>query len=156
MTTIKIYENEFEVPDKYAEGHVCTAIDAKALNRIVAENIANNRRKSVREALDSEAGLTKAVIDEFNKYAAEYELTEAAVGSSRSTMTPLEKEAKKIATALVNKHLRETGRKKADVDKDAYDEQVANVAASDKVQKAAKRRVKEMEEMADLELDEAA
>ena len=155
MTTIKIYDNEFEVPDTYAEGHTLSAIEAKVLNRVKAENIANNQRKFIKEAIDGE-GVNKAVIDNFNEYATGYIFSEAAAGSSRSTMTPLEKEAKKIATALVNKHLSSTGRKKADVDKDAYDEQVAAVAASDKVQKAAKRRVKEMEEMAELELDAAA
>lgn len=156
MTNIKIYENEFEVPDPYAEGHVLNPIEAKVLNRCFAENIANNQRKVIKEALDSEAGITKDVLKNFAEYANEYQFSEASAGAGRTTMTPLEKEAKKIATALVNKHLRDSGRKKADVDKDAYDEQVATVAGSDQVQKAARRRVKEMEEMAELELKTAA
>lgn len=151
MTTIKIYENEFEVPDPYAAGHSITEIEAKVLNRCFAENIANNQRKHIKEALDG-AGITPEVQKAFAEYAGAYQFTEAAAGSSRATMTPLEREAKRIATALVNKHLRATNRKKADVDKDDYDAQVAKVAASDKVQKAAKRRVKEDEEMDELEL----
>lgn len=151
-TTIRIYENDFQVPAPYAEGHPLSAVEAKVLNRVFAENIANNQRKAIKEALEAD-GITAAVRQDFDSYAAEYQFTEAAAGSGRATMTPLEKEAKKIATALVNKHLRDTDRKKADVDKDAYDARVAEVAASDKVQKAAKRRVKEMEEMAELELE---
>ena len=157
MTTIKIFDNEFDVPDIYAAGHSITDIEAKVLNRCRAENIANNQRKHIKTSMEENDGkVANGVVAEFNDYAASYIFTEAAAGSSRATMTPLEKEAKKIATALVNKHLKDTGRKKADVDKDQYDEQVATIAASDKVQKAAKRRVKELEEMAELELEAAA
>lgn len=153
MTKINIFNNEFEVPDLYAEGHVCTDLEAKQLNRCLAENVGNNQRKFIKEAIEKDGNVSSEVMATFNEYAAAYRFTEASVGSRRSTMTPVEKEAKKIATARVNKHLADTGRKKADVDRDKYDEQVALLAASEKVQKIARRRVKEMDELTELEVE---
>jgi len=151
--TISIYDNSFEVPQPYSEGHTLSAIEAGVLNQCFAENISNNQRKHVKAAMDEAEGAPtlEEVIAGFKEYASNYQFTEAGT-SSRIQLTPVEKEAKKIATALVNKHLRETDRKKADVDPDLYAAQVAKVAASDTVLKAAKRRVKEMEAFDDFEI----
>lgn len=151
QTTIRIYDNEFSVPAPYAEGHTLTAIEAKVLNRCLAENIANNMRKTVKDAIDA-GGVDADTVAAFNEYAAAYEFTEAAAGKSRSAMSPVEREAKKIATAKVNKHLRDTGRTKKDVKPEAYEAEVARVAASDGVLKMAKRRVKENEEDLGIEV----
>lgn len=154
--TINIYGHELEVPQPYAAGHVLTDIEAKVLNQTFAENIANNQRKFIKAAIDGGEGaptLEEAKAG-FVEYASQYEFTEAAAGTGRrSTMTPLEKEAKKIATALVNKYLKDNGKKKSDVDADAYAAQVAQLAEDEKVLKIAKRRVKENEELADLSVD---
>jgi hypothetical protein len=158
--TISIYGQEFEVQQPYNEGHAISAIEAKVLNQVRAENVANNQRKNIKAAIDGGEGAPS--MDEaraaFAEYEAGYEFTEAAAGGgSRATLTPLQKEAKKIATALVMKHLKDSGRKKSDVDAEAFAAQVAQLAEDDKVLKIAKRRVKENEELAELaEADEAA
>ena len=159
--TISIYGQELAVPQPYAAGHTLTEIEAKVLNQTFAENIANNQRKNIKAALDGGEGaptLAEAIAG-FNEYAASYAFTEAAAGGGgrKSTMTPLEKEARKIATALVMKHLKDSGRKKSDVDAEAFAAQVAQLAEDEKVLKIAKRRVKENEELAELAgEDEAA
>ena len=48
--TINIYDEEFTVSTPYAEGHVITAAEAKALNQVRAENIANNFRAKIKAA----------------------------------------------------------------------------------------------------------
>lgn len=146
--TIRIYDNEFEVPQPYSEGHTLSAIEAKVLNQCFAENIGNNQRAAIKKAID-EGTLDQARKD-FATYAEGYQFTEAAAGGSRQTMTPEEKEAKKIATALVMGELKKQGKTKKEVDKDAFDAEVARVAQIDKVIAAAKKRVKDANQLADL------
>ena len=149
---IRIYETEFSVPQPYAEGQSLSAIEAKVLNQCFAENIANNQRKFVKAAMDGgdDAPTMDEVVAGFAEYAAAYEFSEAAAGGSRSTKTPLEREAEKIAKQLVNKKLRDSKRTKKDVSDDDYAAAVAKLAEDDKVLKIAKRRVKENEELAAL------
>ena len=39
---IRIQQHDFTFPERYSEGHVCTAGEAAALNQVFAENIRNN------------------------------------------------------------------------------------------------------------------
>ena len=147
MVGTKDAKLEFEVPQPYAEGHVLTAIEAKQLNQIFAENICNNMRSKVQAHLAGEAeALNETDLRAaFAKYANEYVFTEASAGGSAATMTPEEKEAKRIATAYVIKHLADTKRKRKDVPKENFDAEVARVAQLPDVIKLAKKRVKEQE-----------
>ena len=60
--TISIYDIEFKVPQPYSEGHVLTAIEAKQLNQVFAENIANNQRAAIKKAIARE-GITVDQLD---------------------------------------------------------------------------------------------
>lgn len=149
---------EFTVPQPYEAGHSINAVEAKVLNQTFAENVCNNMRSKVQATINGEEGaLSRQELDAaFNKYATEYEFTEAAVGAGRSTMTPLEKESRKIATAIVNTLLQKEGRKRKDVDKEAYASEVARFAETDKVQKLATKNLKDMESIASAALEAVA
>ena len=156
--TIMIYENEFTVPQPYAEGHTLSAVEAKVLNQCFAENIANNQRKNIKAAIDGgeDAPTMEQAVAAFNEYAKGYEFTEAAAGGSRTTMTPVEREAKRIAKELVKEKLAEKGKKLKDLSKEDLDAAVARFAEHEQVQKVAKKRVAEQEKLADVSFDEAA
>lgn len=158
--TISIYEREFTVPQPYNEGHVLTAIEAKQLNQVFAENIANNQRSNIKKAIDADEARSKgepvaedaptfeSAVETFNKYASEYAFTEASAGGSTRTMTPLEKECKKLATAVVIQLLEKSGRKRKDVTKEDFDAEVARIADTDKVKKMATKNLKDLDNLA--------
>lgn len=152
--TISIYDMEFSVPQPYDAGYTLSAVEAKVLNQCFAENIGNNQRKHIKNAIAE--GTLEAARAAFAAYASSYIFTEAAIGGTRQSLTPLEKEARKIATAQVLKHLKKSNRKRSDVDKEAFAAEVARLAENEKVLKLAKRRLKEAEELDDLELADAA
>lgn len=158
MKTISIHGLEFSAPQPYSEGHTLSAIEAKVLNQCFAENIANNQRKNIKAAL--EGGNGAPTLEEaraaFDAYAADYQFTEAGVGGARSTVTPVEKEARRIARLHIMNHLKSVGKAKKDVNKDRFEAEVAKIAATEQVQKLAKKRVKEMDQLALDEMEDVA
>ena len=122
--TISMYEQEFPITAPYAAGHSLNEAEAKALNQLRGENISNNFRKRVRAALDG---------------------TPLKEGGSVETLAepidPVEREALRIARELVKKALAAKGKRLKDVDEEKFEAKVAEIAATEKVQKEAKRRV---------------
>lgn len=164
-TSINLLGRELTVPAPYAEGHTINPIEAKVLNRTLAENIANNTRKlfkAIDEGADGAMSEDDALAA-FTKYASEYEFTEAAAGGSRSTLSPVEKWAKKIARDFVKEALGKKGvtvkaYKEAGAENEAkYDAEVARIADLPKVKALAeKRAAEEAEERKRKEAEMAA
>lgn len=109
---------EFPVSWPFSAGHICTEAEAKTLNQTRKENLGNNFRKRVVDALeaDTKAGNT----DESSKLAAEfadldakYVFTLAGVGAVR--MDPIEREARNLAKDAVKQNLAAKGRKLSDI-----------------------------------------
>ena len=143
--TISIYGNEIPVSAPYAEGQTITAIEAKVLNQTRAENIANNFRKSVKDAMDKKddpAALT-AVLAEIAKYDAEYSFT--AGGIARTPIDPVEREATAIARQVIKTTAKEKNIKFEDIPTDKYDAMLERLVKSEDVVKRAKARVKAKE-----------
>ena len=155
---------ECEVLAPYTEGHTITEAEAKALNQVRAENIRNNCARLVKKAL-ADAGVEEAsdlpedavadLHDEIDKYDIEYVFTLASVGGGRAKRTPVEVEARKIATAIVHSKLQEAGHKITDyrnTNKDKYDAAIAQVAEMEQVVAKATANVAEREKEAQLGL----
>lgn len=161
---------EFEVAQPYDEGHVCTAAEAKALNQTRRENIANNFRTRVQATLSGEEGaMSEAELRKaFSDYERDYVITEAAVGTGAGTMTPLEKESRKVARDIAKAQLSASGRSvytektKGEFDpakhvsKDDFDSEIARLAELDKVQKIAAKSLKDREQLASQLLEAVA
>lgn len=94
-------------PAPYAEGHVCTAAEAAALNQLLKENISNNLRKWVAETNPTPEFLQSAV----DERAAEYEFGVRSGGGGRAPADPVRTEALKLARQLVVSRLKQAGRK---------------------------------------------
>ena len=130
----------------YAEGHVLTAAEAKSLNQTRCENIGNNFRKEMKNALDagSSDALAK-VIGDIEAYDKTYVFS---MTQARTPTDPIEAEAMRIAKEFVLGKIKEAGfpTLKAYIasapDKQAkYDANIEKVSVSDDTLKLAKAAV---------------
>lgn len=154
---ISILDVEFTVDQPFEEGHTCTAAEAKVLNQTRGENLSNIFRKSVKAAKDDGSDdALKAVRKEFAERNKSYEFTLASAGGSRSTLTPLEKESRKVARDALRDKLREAGvTYKAYLDekgKEYVDAKILEIAENEAIQKVAKSNIKEREKMQETTL----
>ena len=143
----------FTVADPYAEGHKCTAMEAKALNQTRAENLRNNFASKVKAAKGEDGSINDkqvaALQSELDDYAKAYVFS-VGVGSR---LDPVQKEAKQLAVTLVDGAIAKKGTSKAAYieanGKDKYDELVAGVMERDDVVKEAQKIVKQRQSIAD-------
>lgn len=161
----KLIDGEkFSITQPYAEGHVITAAEAKALNQTRSENIGNNLREAVKAAKLKRDAATDADPTDFNgladmvaKYDAEYTFAMGGSGVSTRKLDPIEREAKKIADETIKAHLAKTGRKisvtpEGETDEswsEKIDAQRDKLMTADNVVKLAKKRVAERQKVTD-------
>lgn len=155
---------DFDIPLRYGEGHTVNAAEANVLNQIMRENIGNNWRDKVKATIAGEKDALseselRAKIDE---YVSGYQFNMAGAGAGRETLTPLERECRKLAKAAVIYMLAQPsdaypkGRKQKDVPAEVFDGEVARIAATDKVITIATKNLKTAEkQMNDLISDAA-
>lgn len=153
--TKTIEGKNFEISQPYEEGHVLTAIEARVLNQTRSENIGNNVRAKLKEAIeqgksDNDLAALVAEVD------AAYAFTAAGTRAA-AKLDPYEREARKIARELLKAHLAESGRKLTvapeGVTEEEWDEkieaEVDRIATLDSVLEAAKKEVDARKKRAD-------
>lgn len=155
--TIQIGDKErklsFDIPFKFAPGHVCNENESNVLNQIMRENIGNNWRKKVQATLDGEKDALSEddLRSQITAYAAGYEFSAVGAGGGREALSPLEREARKIAKQVVVAMISQPseafpqGRKIKDIDEEKFAAEVARIAATDKVQALAAKNLKAQE-----------
>lgn len=145
----------FEVLQPYAEGHVLTEAEARALNQTRSENIGNNARAKIKEM--QEAGTDFAEIAAYvADLDANYAFTLASIAANRR-LDPYEREARAIARDLLRNHLAKDGRKLTvapegvtDEDwKDKIEAEVERISTSEGVVKQARKNVDAKKKAAD-------
>lgn len=146
----------FAATQPYAEGHVVTEAEAKALNQVRAENLRNNFASKVKAAKGDAESLTDAQIAElsaeFAEYDASYVFTLASVGGGKRETDPVAVEARRLAKAAIAAMLSDKGRKLKDIDKDKLDAAIATLADSERIQKLAKKAVEDRRKAAEADL----
>lgn len=149
--TLSIYGLQAEISAPFAEGHVMTAAEAKALNQTRTENISNNVRKQVGDLRSEDGTFTAenqakaiALIAEADS---KYVFTLANAGSGRKVVDPIEREAIALAKAGLTAKLKERGETIKGYDEKngegAFAAKVEEVAQREDVRKTAAKRVKE-------------
>lgn len=149
--SLTIYGLTAEITAPFAEGHVLTAAEAKALNQTRTENIGNNVRKAVGELRSEDGSFTDenktkalALIAEAD---GKYVFTLTNVGSGRKVVDPVEREAQAIAKAGLTAKLKERGETVKGYDEKngegAFQAKVEEVAAREDVLKVARKRIAE-------------
>lgn len=161
---------DFTIRAPYAEGHTLNANEASTLNQTFAENIRNNaaaRIKKAKEAaekagtpfdINADRGEGQGSLRaEIEAYAEAYEFG-SRVARTSEPVDPVEREAYRIATELLNGQLKNKGIKKKDLQDGVYDETVRTLMQKAEVQKLAAKRVKEKEALAmdDIDVDSLA
>lgn len=154
--TITIAGSPFEVSAPYVEGATITAAEAKVLNQTRAENIGNNFRKQVKEALDkNDLTAVTAAIAEYDR---EYAFTLS--NATRTPADPLAAEALKIAREYVKGKLAAKGVKSLkeylaiEGNEAKYDAALEKAAGSEEIIKIAKKRLAEKKKVLDVTTDE--
>ena len=153
--TKTIEGRNFVISQPYEEGHTLTAIEARVLNQTRSENIGNNVRAKLKEAIEQGAS-----DDQLAALVAEVDATYAftAAGTrSAARLDPYEREARKIARELLKAHLSESGRKLTvppeGTTQEEWDEkietEVDRIATMDTVLEAAKKEVDAKKKRAD-------
>ncbi len=153
LKTIQIAGVNFEAPFKYAEGHVLTAVEAKALNQTRFENLRNNFASTVKASVEGKEGAVPQdqLAAKFAEYEAAYDFATPGSGTSTRSLDPIEKEARALATEIVKQAFANKGRswnppKEASeeqkaTDKSQRDAAIESVAGRDEVVPQAKKNV---------------
>ena len=140
----------------YEEGHAVNAAEAKALNQVRAENIANNCRKFVSDRKQDDNTFSDEHLGEIASHVAAYddgyEFTLASVGGGRKPVDPLEKECYRAAKEWVTAKIKEAGKLVKDYDKEKMAEMVAGVAENATIISNAKATLKAKSKLAGIEL----
>lgn len=132
---VRVQGYMFQAPVRYHAGHVLTEVEARVLQQTLAENLRNNFAPNVRKAIEAAiaAGGPNALLDQetletlrvdFGKYAADYAFN-APRGPQSAGTTPLEREALKVALAVVNARAAKQGLKLTKADRDALAKEYA-------------------------------
>lgn len=149
-----------EISMPYAEDHICNIAEAKALNQVRGENIANNCRKFVNDQKDDNGDLSndalKAIATRVGDYDKNYEFTLASVGGGRKPKDPLDKMAHTIAREWVTGQLKASDKKVKDYTKEAMADMIAQVVEHPEIIKAAKARLKVQNNLSEIQLDSLA
>jgi hypothetical protein len=144
---ITIQGTDFSIPQPFVEGHNCTAGEASALNQLLAENTRNNFAGKMKQR--KEKGEADYTQEDLDAYIAEYEFGVRRAGSGEARLTPVEREARRIARDRITTALKSRNQK---VDKEKMEELVTQLAARDSVLKEAEKRVKATEKISIEEL----
>lgn len=148
MPTITIHSIQFEATAPYADGHICTAVEAAVLNSARHENLRNNFGKKL-SALLQAAGippgeapnqvLVEGLRAEFRAYDARY--TFSAPLPPRRSLDAVGRAAYNIAKDIVTAALRKRDLAPSDLSEGLFDQHIAAVAAKPEVRAEAERRV---------------
>lgn len=160
--TKTIEGRNFDISQPYEEGHVLTAIEARVLNQTRSENIGNNVRAKLKEAIEQSA-TDEAIAAIVADVDANYAFTAAGTRSA-ARLDPYEREARKIARELLKAHLAESGRKLTVAPEGSTQEEwdekieteVDRIATMDTVLEAAKKEVDAKKKRADKLADALA
>jgi len=137
----------FEAPERFAEGHTLTAVEAAALNQTYYENLSNNFSPKVKKLKKNgdviPEDLLAGIRAEFAQYANDYQFRGKAL--SKAPTDPIGAIAVKLAREKINEALRGKNIKKEDLPEGRYDELVNELAlTNESIRAEAKRRLDAM------------
>lgn len=157
---VNILGLSFQLPQPYSAGHTCSAAEADALNKVLVRGLSKGLYKVLKRALErlgysSGSSLTSDEKPDVLAQGQEY-IEDFAVSFSvgHDEARAVRTESLRIARALVETKLNATGQRTSDLNVQDYEAQVQKLAASERVQSEAQRRVKVTQEIANRAHDE--
>lgn len=107
--SIVIQGKEFTVNPPYAAGHVLNEAEASQLNQTWAENIGNNFRKKIKEAVEAGSFDQSVFQTQLDEYANEYEMGVRRASGGGVSRDPVMAEAMNLARKDVKAQLKKKG-----------------------------------------------
>lgn len=108
--SITIAGKTFQVPLRYEEGHAINAAEARALNQTFMENLGNNIRKKVKDAIEAGSFDQEAFQDQLEAMAEKYEFFgRSGGGGGGGRRDPVMAEAVEIALGKVKDAIKANG-----------------------------------------------
>lgn len=138
---IIIKKVEYTIAQPFAEGHVCTANEANALNQLLAENVRNNFAPKVEK---SEVAPTQEDLD---SYVAGYQFGVRSVSSS----DPVEKVMRQLVERKLIEALKARGKNKSSLSSEEFKNAID--AAVEKNRDVLYAKAKEIVMMQTAEID---
>jgi hypothetical protein len=135
---VTIQGQTFTLPTPFTAGHQLTEGEASQMNQLLAENVRNNFAGKMKAQADKPEAERKAFTQEdLDAYVAEYEFGVRKAGNGEARLTPVEREARRIAKSAIEAKLKERGAK---VDKETMETLVAQLAVREDIVKEAEKR----------------
>lgn len=151
---ITVAERTFTIPLPYVEGHALTSGEASHMNQLLVENVRNNVAGKLK-VKEGEAPVQFSQ-DDFDKYVTEYEFgVRKAGGGSEAKLSPLEREARRIARETLDAALKaqdKTIDRKSEDGKAKYEELISQLAAKPKIVAEAQKRINSLSKISVEEL----
>lgn len=138
---IIIKKVEYTIAQPFAEGHVCTANEANALNQLLSENVRNNFAPKVKK---SEVAPTQEDLD---NYVAGYQFGVRSVSSS----DPVEKVMRQLVERKLIEALKARGKNKSSLSSEEFKNAID--AAVEKNRDVLYAKAKEIVMMQTAEID---
>jgi hypothetical protein len=138
---IIIKKVEYTIAQPFAEGHVCTANEANALNQLLSENVRNNFAPKVEK---SEVAPTQEDLD---NYVASYQFGVRSVSSS----DPVEKVMRQLVERKLIEALKARGKNKSSLSSEEFKNAID--AAVEKNRDVLYAKAKEIVMMQTAEID---
>lgn len=141
-----INEKQFQVMDATEAGIVAGMVldeaAARHLFQTRTQNVSNNLRSRVK-AWENEGRSEEEIQNLVAEYDRNYTFSMPGTSAGRQPIDPLDREARSLAKDWIKNKLAESGRKIKDVDPERLEAKVQEVAATEQIQKLAKKRIAE-------------
>lgn len=154
MPQIKIAGHDFNIEDRYAEGHTLTANEAAALNQTRRENVRNNFASKVKKVVE-EGGDVTSLQSDFDTFANGYEFGARVVGgASTASRDPVMTEARALARKAIDAALKAEGRSRKDIAEEKYKAAVEQLAQREDIMEQARTIAEQKKAVANVSLNE--
>lgn len=152
---VRILGFSYELPQPYSQGHVCSAAEAAALNRVLTRGISKGLYKVLL------AGINPTGHSEASKLSEEQRSAISAMGAEfiedhclgfsmgHEVQRSIRVEAERIARGLLETQLYKQGKSLKDLAEADRAEQISQLASTERVRTEAERRVKVTQEIAE-------
>ncbi len=159
-TPVRILGFALDLPQPYSAGHCCSAAEAAALNRILVKGLSKGLHKVLSAGLrptgyENARGLSEDqksdIVARGEEYVADYCL---GFAQGHETQRAIRVECERIARQMLETTLYRQGKKLGDLPDGERDEEIARLAASEKVREEAERRIRVTQEIANRAHDD--
>lgn len=145
--SVTIQGAEFTIPAVFTPGHQLSEGEASQMNQLLAENVRNNFAGKMKAR--AEKGEPAYTQEDLDAYVAEYEFGVRKAGTGEARLSPVEREARRIARDRISAALKSRNQK---VEKEQMETLVSQLSVRPDIVKEAEKRIRAVEKISIEEL----